>query len=113
MPFKELKDFLFSNLYQDKLLKAMPFNKISDLACVIDFNHKKTKFHLIFGPTSKSDIDNKFGEQKKDIVENGIIVDIDCFLENTESASVKNFFKFSNENSQDILARILDYIKGC
>ena len=110
-PFDELKKKMIEIFYDGKFIDEFKSErKISDLACVLDFNKKPKMFHMIFGPVTKKEISERFGEKAEEGSEASVLLDLDCYLEKPSLTAVDKFHKESYVDSQAIFEEIIGYI---
>jgi len=78
------------------------------------FRGKGIQAQSRFGPVSRDEISQRFwdedfeAEDRKQLPQVALLVDIDCYRHDVSSESITNIFKFS----QGIAQRLFDNIKG-
>jgi len=109
--FNQLKNLISKKIYNEQFLKNLnQEKKISDVGTAIDFNLKAYKYHLVFGPATKKEIEKSYGKNGSEDVKVALLCDIDCYLENATPAIIKNMMKDSYENSKTTVKDIIKYI---
>lgn len=109
--FSDLKDFLFSKLYNAEIKNDKIFGEITDIAYVVNTIKNNCDLHIEIGPLKKEEIKHRFGFVGKIAPEVSILLDLDYHKKNVESNIILKMLKEYNEIINDIQNNLLNYLK--
>ena len=109
--FSDLKDSLFSKLYNVEIKNDKIFGEITDIAYIVNTRKNNCDLHIEIGPLKKEEIKNRFGFVGKIAPEVSILLDLDYHKKNVKSNIILNMLKEYNEIINDIQTNLLNHLK--
>lgn len=109
--FLDLKDFLFSKLYNVEIKNDKIFGEITDIAYILNTRKYNCDLHIEIGPLKKEEIKNRFGFVGKIAPEVSILLDLDYHKKNVKSNIILSMLKEYNKIINDIQTNLLNHLK--
>ena len=111
LSFEILKDILCGRIYTQDAINTLSPNP-TDLAFVVNFTQYNTNFHLVYGPVARNELRERFSEPTGEFFEVGLMIDLDCSINDVSLDRIHPFLRESYRNSQTMLERVLRFSEG-